>query len=84
MPEKILMNRRLANEFVIRLARRALSIITPCLREEEHRDAFSEFYGAFKEELVRYERSRERMQARLGTQVTREGERSDVRHRYAE
>ncbi len=59
------MHQRLANEFVIRLARRALAIIAPCLREEEWRDAFDEFHVAFKEELLSYEEERERMAARL-------------------
>jgi hypothetical protein len=59
------MHQRLANEFVIRLARRALAIIAPCLREEEWRDAFDEFHDAFKEEVLRYEEERERMEARL-------------------
>jgi hypothetical protein len=59
------MHQRLANEFLLRLSRRALAIIAPCLREEEQRDAFSEFHEAFKEELLRYEQDRERMQARL-------------------
>jgi hypothetical protein len=59
------MHQRLANEFVIRLARRALAIIAPCLREEEWRDAFDEFHAAFREELLRYEEERERMAARL-------------------
>jgi hypothetical protein len=59
------MHQRLANEFVIRLARRALAIIAPCLREEEWRDAFDEFHAAFREELLRYEEERDRMRARL-------------------
>ena len=59
------MHQRLANEFLLRLSRRALAIIAPCLRGEEQRDAFSEFHAAFKEELLRYEQDRERMQARL-------------------
>jgi hypothetical protein len=59
------MHQRLANEFLLRLARRAPAIIAPCLREEEQRDAFSEFHAAFKQELLRYEEDRERMQARL-------------------
>jgi hypothetical protein len=72
------MHQRLANEFVIRLARRALAIISPCLREEEWRDAFDEFHAAFKEELLRYEQERERMGARLRgcaapAQPTKEG-----------
>ena len=59
------MHQRLANEFVIRLARRVLAIIAPCLREEEWRDAFDEFHEAFKEEPLRYEEERERMASRL-------------------
>jgi hypothetical protein len=59
------MHQRLANEFLFRLARRALAIIAPCLREEEQRDAFSEFHMAFKEELLRYEEEKDRMQSRL-------------------
>jgi hypothetical protein len=49
------MHQRLANEFLLQLARRALAIIAPCLREEEQRDAFAEFHAAFEEELLRYE-----------------------------
>ena len=60
------MHQRLANEFVLRLARRALDIISPCLRPEEFRDALDEFHAAFREELFRYEEARERMQKRLG------------------
>jgi hypothetical protein len=59
------MHQRLANEFLLRLARRALAIIAPCLREEEQRDAFEEFHMAFKEELLRYEEEKDRLQARL-------------------
>jgi hypothetical protein len=61
------MNQRLKNELVLRLARRALSIIAPCLREEEQRDAFDEFHAAFREEVVWYEVQAERMNKRLGT-----------------
>jgi hypothetical protein len=66
------MHQRLANEFVLRLARRALAIIAPCLREEEWRDAFQEFHEAFKEELIRYEVERDRMNLRL-TGATTDG-----------
>lgn len=59
------MHQRLENEFLYRLARRAVAIVTPCLREEEWRDAFEEFHLAFKEELHWYEEQRERMRARL-------------------
>ena len=59
------MHQRLMNELVLSLARRALGVIAPCLRDEEHNDAFREFFEAFKEELLRYEEKRERMQTRL-------------------
>jgi hypothetical protein len=65
------MHQRLANEFLLRLARRALAIIAPCLREEEQRDALAEFHAAFKEELLRYENERKWLQARL-TRARRE------------
>jgi hypothetical protein len=58
-------HQRLVNEFLLRLARRALQIIAPCLREEEYRDAFDEFFAAFKEELLWFEHESERIQARL-------------------
>lgn len=60
------MHQRYLNELTQRLAHRALSIIAPCLREEEHKDAFMEFAAAFREELIRHEVERERMQKRLG------------------
>jgi hypothetical protein len=60
------MNQRLKNELIIRLAKRALFIIAPCLREEERRDAFDEFCSAFGEELAWYETQADRMNKRLG------------------
>ena len=59
------MHERLLNELVLRLARRALGIIAPCLGEEEHRDAFDGFCEAFKVELLMYEQNRDHMEARL-------------------
>jgi hypothetical protein len=61
------MNQRLKNELILRLARRALAIIAPCLMESEHRDAFDEFHTAFREEILWYEVQAERMNKRLGT-----------------
>lgn len=43
------------NELIVRLAKRAVAIIAPCLREEEQRDAFDEFCWAFDEEFTEYE-----------------------------
>jgi hypothetical protein len=61
-------NQRLANEFLLRLAKRATWIICPALRPEEQRDAFQEFHAAFKEELTWYEYERAKMLARLAGQ----------------
>lgn len=57
---------RALTELNHRLARRALGRVAHLLREEEHRDAFDEFYAAFRDELLRYEVQRERMRQRLG------------------
>ena len=59
------MHQRLANEFLLRLAKRATWIISPALREEEQHDAYQEFHAAFKEELCWYEYERAKMLARL-------------------
>jgi hypothetical protein len=59
------MHQRLANEFLLRLARRALQVIAPCLREEEWNDAFQEFVAAFKTELDWFQCEAKRMEARL-------------------
>jgi len=58
-------HQRLLNELVLALAHRALSVIAPCLREEEHRDTFDQFWEAFKEEVLLYEHKSDRMNARL-------------------
>lgn len=61
------MHQRELNVLTQRLAHRAIAIIAPCLtREEEVKDAFLEFAAAFREELLRHEVERERMQKRLG------------------
>lgn len=57
---------RLLTDLNHRLARQALTRVAHLLREEEHRDAFDEFYAAFRDELLRYEVQRERMRQRLG------------------
>jgi hypothetical protein len=58
-------NQRLENEFLLRLSKRAVWVVSPALREEEMRDAFESFHAAFKEELGWYEFEKERMAARL-------------------
>lgn len=63
------MHKRLMNELVLSLARRALGVISACLRDDEHNDAFQEFCKVFKEELRRYEEKRNRMATRLDAQA---------------
>jgi hypothetical protein len=41
----------------IRLARKLVEIVSPCLRPEERLEAFREFYSVLDEGLVRYEAS---------------------------
>lgn len=57
---------RLFSELTHRLARRALAVIAPLIRDEERRDAFAEFCACFRDELLWYETQRERMWKRLG------------------
>jgi hypothetical protein len=59
------MHKRLMNELVMSLARRALGVISGCLRDEEHKDAFDAFCEAFKPEVVSYEEKKAKMAARL-------------------
>jgi hypothetical protein len=63
------MHKRLVNELVLALARAALAIIAPCLREEERGDAFHEFCQAFRDVILLHEEKRNRMQARLRGQA---------------
>lgn len=46
-------------------ARELLGIVAPCLREEERRDAFDEFYRVCKAALEQYEMRMQREAARL-------------------
>ena len=80
------MHQRLMNELVLSLARRALGVISACLRDDEHNDAFQEFCKAFKEELSRYEQKRKRMNTRLSPEATpgSQGEQSVRRIRPAD
>lgn len=46
---------RRRHRMAIRLARKLVEIVAPCLRPEERLDAFREFYGVVHEGLERYE-----------------------------
>jgi len=39
----------------IRMARKLVEVVSPCLRPEERLDAFREFYGVVHDGLERYE-----------------------------
>jgi hypothetical protein len=53
-------HQRLTHEFLLRLSKRALWVISPALREDAFRDAFEAFHAVFKDELDWYEFERER------------------------
>ena len=47
------------------MATAMLNVVKNCIREDEHRDAFSEFYAICKAGIESYEVQRERMMERL-------------------
>ena len=55
VPEDIVAAR---HDAAIAIARTVLEIVSPCLRPEEHRDAFEEFYRAVSAGLEAYEAMR--------------------------
>lgn len=59
------MNQRLVNEHTFKLSWELVGIIEPCLRPEERRDAFEEFYQVVKAALESYEAEAERIRRRL-------------------
>jgi hypothetical protein len=56
------MNRRLVNETAFLTARHLLHVVRDCLRPEEQRDAFQEFYDLVKAGIERYESQADRTQ----------------------
>jgi hypothetical protein len=60
------MRPRELSDLTLALARAAVAICAPCLREEERADAYHEFAAAFRDVLVRHEVARERERKRLG------------------
>lgn len=59
------MNERLINQTAFLMAREILGTVQNCLRPEEHRDAFQEFYATCKRNLQAYQVQMERMEKRL-------------------
>lgn len=59
------MNQRLIHDATYAISIQILQTIATCLREEEQRDAFAEFYRIVKEGLESYEIKIDRMQSRL-------------------
>jgi hypothetical protein len=55
----------LINHHAMALAQAILAIVAPCLRPEEHRDAFELFFEEAKRTLLGYEEQAERMQRRI-------------------
>lgn len=50
------MSHRLQHDCAWAAATALLDLVAPCLRPEEHRDAFDEFYTAVRAALESYER----------------------------
>ena len=59
------MNQRLINETAFSMAASLLAIVQNCIRPEEQRDAFREFYDLCKTNLEAYQIQAERMLQRL-------------------
>jgi hypothetical protein len=59
------MNQRLVHDAAEAMAHALLDVVKPCIREEEWRDAVSEFYAVCKAGLEAYELRVDRMQKRL-------------------
>ena len=58
------MNMRLCHDVAFAMATALLDIVRPCLRPEEHRDAFSEFYQVCRAGLDRFQHLEDRMARR--------------------
>lgn len=59
------MNHRLIHDAAFQMAKEILSTVKDCLYEQEHRDAFQEFYAICQRNLEAYETQADRMQKRL-------------------
>ena len=59
------MSKHLQHDTAFAMAHALLEIVAPCIREEERRDAFSEFYRVCLAALESYEVKCNRMEARL-------------------
>jgi hypothetical protein len=55
----------LKHDHAMAMARAVMDIVSPCIREEEKRDAFDLFYEACKAGLQSYEMHADRMRRRV-------------------
>lgn len=58
-------NARQIHDAAFQMAQAILGTVKQCLYEQEHREAFEEFYRICKQELESYETERARMLQRL-------------------
>ena len=65
------MNQRVINQAAFLMAKDLLQTIQTCLRPEEHRDAFQEFFTICKNGLEAHQVQTERMEKRLRPGATR-------------
>jgi hypothetical protein len=59
------MNTRLQTEHALKMARKLVAVIAPCLRPEEQNDCLTEFVAICKDGIADYAEAAERMQARM-------------------
>jgi hypothetical protein len=59
------MHTRLQHDAAEAMAHALLDLVKPCLREEEFRDAFDEFYAVCRARIEAYELQIDRMRRRL-------------------
>jgi hypothetical protein len=58
-------NQRLLHDTCFAIAKDMLSLVAHLIRENEHRDAFREFYEVARQRLLCYDAQQERLRRRL-------------------
>jgi hypothetical protein len=58
-------NQRLLHDTCFAIAKDMLSLVAHLIRENEHRDAFKEFYEVARQRLLSYDAQQERLKRRL-------------------
>ena len=62
---------RLESNAAFQMAAKLVAIIAPCLREEERKDCFDEFYRVVRDGLRDFSEQKDQMEKRLNPDVRR-------------